>query len=93
MNPDKCHRKDLLLSFLIDILSNNISPHHLLENLFDEDLCFVPHIYSIVKSCHHHMRELRQIRQHLDRDTTISVAHGLAQKYILKLQQVQNTLV
>ena len=54
------------------------------------------------------MRQFRQIRKHPDRDTAIYVANAIAgrgmdycksllwgvhNKYILKLQQVQNTLV
>ena len=89
LNPDKtefllignkCHRKDFLPSFPIDILGNNISPIPSARNLgviFDKEFSFVCHINSLVKSSHYHMREFRRIRKHLDRDTAIYVANAI----------------
>ena len=76
----KHHRKDFLSSFSIDILHNSISPTPSARNLgiiFDKDFSFVPHINSIVKSCHYHMREFRGIHKHLDWDTAFSVANAI----------------
>jgi len=74
---------------------------------FDEDFNFQRHINSTVKACNYHIREFRRIRKHLDMDVATSMAnalvssrldycnsllYGLPNKYIKKLQLVQNTL-
>ena len=105
LNPDKtefllignkCHRKNATSSFPMDILGNQISPTPTARKLgviFD----FIPHINSIVKSCNYHMRLIRRIRKHLDRDTAISVANAIVGSRIdycnSLLYGVHNTLL
>ena len=76
--------------------------------VFDPDLSYEDHIRSICRSSYHQIRQLRQIRPVLDRNSAIllanslvsskldycnSLLYNLPQKSIKHLQLVQNSLV
>ena len=76
--------------------------------LFDSDLSYDAHISLTCRSSYHQIRQIRQIRSSLDRNTSILLANSLVsskldfcnslyfnlpQKSIQKLQLVQNSLV
>ena len=75
---------------------------------FDPDLSYEDHISSVCQSSYHQIRQLRQIRHVLDRNSAIllanslvsskldycnSLLYNLPQKSIKQLQLVQNSLV
>ena len=73
----------------------------------DSDLSFDAQVNAVCRSCNHHNRALRQIRNNLSTDTTKTVAcaivgsrldycnsllHNISKKNIQKLQRIQNNL-
>ena len=45
--------------------------------VLDSPLSFRPHIYSVVKTCNFHTRNLHMIRNFINRDNLLSVVHSL----------------
>lgn len=75
--------------------------------VFDQSFSFGSHVSAVCKSCRYHIRDLRRIRRclSLENAKTLAVAlvssrldycnsllYGSAQKYLNKLQRVQNSL-
>ena len=75
--------------------------------LFDSSLNFQEHISQTCRTCFHHIRDLRRIRKSLSLDLAKQIAvalvssrldycnslfHNMPEKYIARLQRVQNCL-
>ena len=96
--------------FPVNILGESLIPSDAIKNLgvwFDSDFSFTKHVKNVCKLCFIQMRDLRQIRQYLTRDTALMAANalvgsrldycnslfrGLSVANLRKLQCIQNSL-
>ena len=118
VNPDKTEyllitsNKLLLKPPLMLQASTTVSPSDHVKNLgvlFQSDLSLNDHISAIrpIKSCYHHIRDIRRIRSSLTKQSALILANalvhsrldycnsllfGLPKKSIQRLQKVQNCL-
>ena len=75
--------------------------------VFHEDFSLKPHLNNVIKSCYYHIKDLRQIRKHIDLSVATQLAKALVSsrldycnslfvaaptKHLNKLQKVQNCL-
>jgi len=58
---------------VISLLSHVDSTRYL-SVIFDMNLSFVQHISAVSKSCVHHIRDLRRIRNSIDQTTACTIA-------------------
>jgi hypothetical protein len=103
-------QRSKVISSSIIFRGNNLTPSSHVRNLgvtFDSDLSFTNHISNVCRSSFHQIRQLRQIRSSLDRNSTIILANALVTSKldycnsllyslpattINRLQRVQNSL-
>jgi hypothetical protein len=99
-----------LLSTSLNFKDTVLSPTHVVRNLgvmFDSDMTLTKHISSVSSSSYYIIRQIRQIRSSLDRNSCILVANALVsskldfcnslyynlpQSSIHRLQLIQNSL-
>ena len=76
----KSNRKRLLPHFLINILSNKVSPAQTVRNLgevFDSNFSFSDHVSQVIKCTRVHARDLYRIRPLLGLSTSVLLANAL----------------
>jgi hypothetical protein len=103
-------QRSKVLSSSLSFRGNDLTPSSHVRNLgitFDSNLSFTNHITNVCRSSFHQIRQLRQVRSSLDRNSTIILANALVSSKldycnsllyslptstIKRLQRVQNSL-
>ena len=119
LNPDKTEfllignnvqRKKFNAFFPVSLMGEDVVPTSTARNLgfiFDKSLSLKEHISSVCKSCFFHIKDLKRIRKHVDRNVAICLANALVssridycnslfyaatEEMLNKLSRVQNCL-